>query len=147
MQLRPCFTVLVLWGHLLFQGIRCFIKQLAQPISSSSCARVPLFKRKIIFSGFLMHSGNISHPQARSFFHSSFLPLYFELLYCTVDISKLCMKVWNIQTPQRRWDMSGFIFRRGELSSSLSTWQWLRQAWISHHVTKDGPVFTGSSLG
>lgn len=46
-----------------------------------------------------MHSGNISqgyHPQA-----SSFLPVYSELSYCTVDISKLWENavLWNANGP------------------------------------------------
>lgn len=48
-------------SHLLFQGIRCFIKQLAQPISSSSGARVSLFKRKFIFDGFLAFNAQWQH--------------------------------------------------------------------------------------
>lgn len=48
-----------------------------------------------------MHSGSISQgyqPQVRSFLHTSFLSLYFELLYFTVDISKLWENIvlWHV---------------------------------------------------
>lgn len=65
MQLGLCFYsqhVCYEASSLLFQGIMCFMNQLAQPNSSSSCARVLFFfflaprtiklKRKLLFEEF-----------------------------------------------------------------------------------------------
>lgn len=144
MQLRPCFYFQCLCygaSHLQFQGIMCFIKQLAQPISSSSCARVPLFKRKLIFDGFLTFNAQWQHLSGIPSTSQIILPqfiftcfLWAAIFHCghIKTLGKRCPMerrwisrqrvtiAWRFEQSKHLGEaMSDFIFRSGELSSSL----------------------------
>lgn len=111
MQLRLCFYLQCICyetSHLLFHGIMCFINQLAQPISSSSCARVPLFlvprtknlKKHPIFGGVLTFNAEWQSLSGIPSTSQMILPpftytFFFELLYCRLDMCTALGK-WSL---------------------------------------------------
>lgn len=179
MQLRPCFYLQCLCygaSHLQFQGIVCFIKQLAQPISSSSCARVPLFKRKLIFDGFLTFNAQWQHLSGIPSTSQIILPQFIFTCFlwaaifhcghiktlgkhCLMEcrwISRQCVTIaWRFGQSKHLGEAEICLILYLDLESwallsvcsTTSTWQWLRQAWISHHIEKEASIFTESSLG